>query len=284
MKPKPIGIIGGSGLYEMEALKITERKKIETPFGDASDEFVAGELSEVPVIFLARHGQGHRILPSEINYRANIWGFKSLGVERILSVSAVGSLKEEIEPGHLVFVDQFVDRTARRISTFFGDGVVAHVALADPICPSLRASLAQAAQELKLNFHPKGTYICIEGPQFSTRAESNIYRGFQADLIGMTNVTEAKLAREAEICYATIALSTDYDCWHPEHDSVTADQVIQTLVANVEKARRLLQGVLPLLKGERTCACGRALKHAVVTDRKKIPESTRRRLSLLLGD
>lgn len=283
MTQKRVGIIGGSGLYEMDELEITERSKLETPFGEASDEFVLGRLSGVDVVFLARHGRGHRILPSEINYRANIWGMKKLGVEQILSVSAVGSLKEEIEPGQLVFVDQFIDRTYRRNASFFGEGAVAHVALADPICPQVRDSLSQAATEIKLTTHPQGTYLCIEGPQFSTKAESHLYRSWNCDVIGMTNVTEAKLSREAQICYATIALATDFDCWHPHHDSVTADQVIQTLLANVEKAKKLLRTVLPMLPKERNCVCARAMKNAMVTDKLMIPQTTKNRLKLILG-
>ncbi len=278
-----IGIIGGSGLYEMEELTITEKTKLETPFGEPSDEYVVGKLSGREVVFLARHGRGHRILPSEINYRANIWGMKKLGVEQILSVSAVGSLKEEIAPGNLVFVDQFIDRTYRRNPTFFGEGVVAHAALADPICKVLRQSLTQVAAKNKITHHPQGTYICIEGPQFSTKAESKLYRSWDCDVIGMTNVTEAKLAREAQLCYATIALSTDYDCWHESHDSVTADQVIQTLLANVEKAKTLLREVLPTLPQERTCSCVRAMKNAVVTDKLMTSHAAKSRLQLIVG-
>jgi 5'-methylthioadenosine phosphorylase len=277
-----VGVIGGSGLYEMEELTVKERVKLETPFGNPSDELVVGSLGGVEVVFLARHGRGHRLLPSEINYRANLWSMKKLGVEQILSVSAVGSLKEEIAPGHLVFVDQFIDRTYRRNPSFFGEGVVAHVALAEPICGKLREALSKAASDLGLMSHPKGTYICIEGPQFSTKSESGLYRSWEADVIGMTNATEAKLAREAQICYATIALATDYDCWHSEHDSVTADQVIQTLLANVEKARRLLCKTLPLLPEERACPCARALKNAVVTDKLMIGDAAKKRLRLIL--
>jgi 5'-methylthioadenosine phosphorylase len=283
MTSNRIGVIGGSGLYEMDELQITERVKLETPFGEPSDEFVVGQLSGLEVVFLARHARGHRILPSEINYRANIWGMKMLKVEQILSVSAVGSLKEEIEPGHLVFVDQFIDRTYRRNPSFFGEGAVAHVSLADPICAEMRRSLEKASTELKFAHHPKGVYLCIEGPQFSTKAESHLYRSWNCDVIGMTNVTEAKVAREAQLCYATIALATDYDCWHPHHDSVTADQVIQTLLANVEKAKKLVRTVLPLLPKERKCACSRAVRNALVTDKLMIPQTTKARLQLILG-
>ncbi len=283
MSQKRIGIIGGSGLYEMEELKIVEKVKLETPFGDPSDEFVLGQLSGREVVFLARHGRGHRILPSEINYRANIWGMKKLGVGQILSVSAVGSLKEEIAPGHLVFVDQFIDRTYRRIPTFFGESVVAHVALAEPVCATMRATLSKTSQKLKLTSHAQGTYICIEGPQFSTKAESNLYRSWNCDVIGMTNVTEAKLSREAQICYATIALSTDYDCWHTEHESVTAVQVVKTLLANVEKAKKLIVAVLPELSEERTCPCSHAIRHAIVTDKLMRSQASKNRLKIIIG-
>ncbi|MBF0492478.1 MAG: S-methyl-5'-thioadenosine phosphorylase [Deltaproteobacteria bacterium] len=265
----------------MKELEITEKKKVTTPFGDPSAEFVLGKLSGREVVFLARHGQGHRLTPSEVNYRANIWGLKSLGVRQILSVSAVGSLKEEIEPGQLVFVDQFIDRTYKRISTFFGEGVVAHVTLADPVCSDLRKAFLPIAKKLDIPHRVQGTYVCMEGPQFSTKAESNIYRSWNADVIGMTNVTEAKLAREAQLCYATIALATDYDCWHPHHDSVTVEQVIQTLLANVEKARRFLVALIQELAVERHCACCSALKNAIITDEKMIAEETKKRLDFL---
>lgn len=281
MVSRRVGVIGGSGLYEMEELEILERARLETPFGNPSDEFVLGRLAGVEAVFLARHGRGHRILPTEINYRANIWGMKTLGVRQILSVSAVGSLKEEIAPGDLVFVDQFIDRTAQRISTFFGEGLVAHVAFGDPICPTLVGPLAKASQALGFKFHPKGSYVCIEGPQFSTKAESHLYRSWGADVIGMTNVTEAKLAREAQICYATIALATDYDCWHPHHDSVTTDQVLQTLFANVEKARKLVTRSVSLLPVERHCGCAKALSHAVATDKLMISDTAKKRLKVL---
>lgn len=267
MKTGRIGIIGGSGLYEMESFEVLERAKLETPFGEASDDFVLGKFAGREVVFLARHGKGHRLTPSEINYRANIWGMKVLGVEQILSVSAVGSLKEEIEPGHLVFIDQFIDRTTLRKATFFGEGIVAHVPLAEPICSILREKLSAEAQKLKFVHHAKGTYVCMEGPQFSTKAESNLYRSWGADVIGMTNLTEAKLAREAQICYSTIALSTDYDCWHPHHDSVTTEQVMATMSANINNAKKLLQSVLPHLPQTRSCSCATTLRHAVVTDK-----------------
>jgi len=276
-----IGIIGGSGLYEMKGLTVLEEKKVSTPFGDPSEVFVLGRIAEQEVVFLARHGRGHRFLPSEINYRANIWALKELGVKQILSVSAVGSLKEEIAPGHLVFVDQFIDRTYHRVSSFFGEGMVAHVALAHPICERMRKKLNETAKGLKFKSHEKGTYICIEGPQFSTQAESHLYRTWKADVIGMTNVTEAKLAREAQICYATVALSTDYDCWHADHDSVTADQVIQTLNANVDKAQQLILEYIPRLQETVPCPCHTALRHAVVTSEKIIESKNLTKLSFL---
>ncbi len=276
-----LGIIGGSGLYEMKELKLLEEKKVTTPFGDPSEVLVLGEIAGQEVVFLARHGRGHRLLPSEINYRANIWALKELGVRQILSVSAVGSLKEEIVPGHLVFVDQFIDRTYHRTSTFFGEGMVAHVAMAHPICSRIRTKLHETAQRLNFKFHEKGTYVCIEGPQFSTQSESYLYRTWNADVIGMTNVTEAKLAREAQLCYATVALSTDYDCWHADHDSVTADQVIQTLNANVDKARRLILEIIPQLKENPMCSCQQALRHAVVTSEQSISESNLKKLNFL---
>lgn len=267
MKAGRIGIIGGSGLYEMESFEVLERAKLNTPFGEASDDFVLGKFEGREVVFLARHGKGHRLTPSEINYRANIWGMKVLGVEQILSVSAVGSLKEEIAPGHLVFVDQFIDRTTLRKATFFGDGIVAHVPLAEPICSVLRETLATLADKLQFVHHKKGTYICMEGPQFSTKAESKLYQSWGADVIGMTNLTEAKLAREAQICYSTIALSTDYDCWHPDHDSVTTEQVMATMSANIHNAKKLLQSALSQLPQIRSCSCASTLRHAVVTDK-----------------
>ena len=276
-----IGIIGGSGLYEMKELEIIEKKKVSTPYGDPSADFVLGKLSGREVVFLARHGQGHRFTPSEVNYRANIWGLKSLGVRQILSVSAVGSLKEEIEPGRLVFVDQFIDKTFRRPSTFFGEGIVAHVGFADPVCSALHQAFPAIAQKLDIPYQAKGTYVCMEGPQFSTKAESELHRSWKADVIGMTNVTEAKLAREAQLCYATIALSTDYDCWHPHHDSVTVDQVVQTLLANVEKAKKFLSHLIQQLNPERTCTCGQSLKHALLTDEKIISEEAKKKLDFL---
>lgn len=283
MKSGRVGIIGGSGLYEMESFEVLERVKLETPFGDPSDEFILGKFEGREVVFLSRHGRGHRYTPSEVNYRANIWGMKTLGVEQILSVSAVGSLKEEIEPGHLVFIDQFIDRTYLRKASFFGEGVVAHVSFADPICKNLRELFSKTAQELGYPSHDSGTYICMEGPQFSTKAESNLYRSWGADVIGMTNLTEAKLAREAQICYSTVALSTDYDCWHPEHDSVTTEQVMATMSANIEKAKKLVQKVIAQLAQERTCLCSHSLRHAVVTDKLNMGVQGKKILNILSG-
>lgn len=284
VKSGRIGIIGGSGLYEMETFEVLERAKLKTPFGDPSDDFVLGKFAGREVVFLARHGKGHRFTPSEINYRANIFGMKTLGVDQIVSVSAVGSLKEEIVPGHLVFVDQFIDRTMLRKATFFGEGLVAHVPLAEPICSILRLKLVEVAKTLKLNHHEKGTYLCMEGPQFSTKAESNLYRSWNADVIGMTNLTEAKLAREAQICYSTVALSTDYDCWHPHHDSVTTEQVMATMSANIENAKKLIQQVLPLLPHERSCVCSHVLRHAVVTDKLAMSTQGKKILDVLRKD
>jgi len=283
MKQPKIAIIGGSGLYEMEGLKILEERSVETPFGDPSDDFVIGELEGVTVAFLARHAKGHRILPSELNFRANIYAIKKLGCEFILSVSAVGSLKEEIEPGHLVMVDQFIDRTFARNGTFFGDGIVAHVSFADPICPVLREKLHATALAEGMVSHEKGTYVCMEGPMFSTKAESRLYRSWGADVIGMTNLQEAKLAREAELCYATMALSTDYDCWHEEHASVTAEMVVATLHKNVKTAQQVLRKVLPKVEQARDCPCSRALRHAIVTNKLLVPEETKKKLKLIYG-
>ncbi|MCE9624599.1 MAG: S-methyl-5'-thioadenosine phosphorylase [Deltaproteobacteria bacterium] len=283
MKAPKIAIIGGSGLYEMEGLKVLEERSVETPFGDPSDDFVIGELEGVTVAFLARHSKGHRLLPSELNFRANIYAVKKLGCEYILSVSAVGSLKEEIAPGHLVMVDQFIDRTFARKGTFFGDGIVAHVSFAEPVCPVLRGKLHGAALGSGAISHEKGTYVCMEGPMFSTKAESRLYRSWGADVIGMTNLQEAKLAREAEICYATMALSTDYDCWHEEHDSVTADMVIATLRKNVKAAQQVIRKVLPTVVGPRDCLCSRALRNAIVTNKLLVPEDTKQKLKLIYG-
>jgi 5'-methylthioadenosine phosphorylase len=276
-----LGVIGGSGLYHMKELKILEKVVVETPYGSPSDEVVLGELMGARLAFLPRHGAGHFIPPSEINFRANIFAMKKLGVERILSVSAVGSMKEELVPGHFSIPDQFIDRTTRRISTFFTTGLVGHVSLADPICPELSQTLIGAAKEAGTTVHEGGTYICIEGPQFSTRAESNLYRQWGVDIIGMTNVTEAKLAREAGICYATLALVTDYDCWLEEEEPVTLEAVLKIMGENVEKAQTAIKAMVTQLQDKRTCSCGSAASTAVVTDKKLIPEKLRQDLSIL---
>jgi len=278
-----IGIIGGSGLYSMPGLTDIHEVEPQTPFGAPSDAYVLGALEGKKVAFLARHGRGHRLLPSELNFRANIYGFKQLGVERILSVSAVGSLKEEHKPLEFVIPDQFVDRTRHRVDTFFGDGVVAHVAFADPVCPQLSEAVAAACQKANVVGKRGGTYICMEGPQFSTKAESNLYRSWGMDVIGMTNLQEAKLAREAEICYATVAMVTDYDCWHPHHDSVTVDQIVAVLLKNAENACNVVRETVAAMPKDRTCKCGSALAHTILTDRARIPQATKERLKLILG-
>jgi 5'-methylthioadenosine phosphorylase len=278
-----IGIIGGSGLYSMPGLTGIQEVALETPFGAPSDAYVLGTLEGENVAFLARHGRGHRILPSELNFRANIHGFKQLGVERIVSVSAVGSLKEEHRPLEFVIPDQFVDRTRHRVDTFFGDGVVAHIAFADPICPQLSEVVGAACAKAKVVGKRGGTYLCMEGPQFSTKAESNLYRSWGMDVIGMTNLQEAKLAREAEICYVTVAMVTDYDCWHPHHDSVTVDQIVAVLVKNAENACNVVRESVAAMPKDRTCKCGSALAHAILTDRAQIPVATRERLKLIAG-
>ncbi len=277
-----IGVIGGSGLYEMAEL--TERREIDvsTPFGDPSDAFILGELEGKSVAFLSRHGRGHRYSPSEVPYLANIYGMKSLGVEAIFSASATGSLREHIEPLHVVIPDQFFDRTRGRRATFFGDGVVAHVAFADPLCPGMRRVLGDAADAAGCTNHKGGTYVCIEGPQFSTKAESELYRAWGMDIIGMTNLTEAKLAREAGICYATLAMVTDYDCWHPEHDTVTAEMIIANLMQNVADAQNIVRGAVATFNGDAECGCRSALANAVLTNPDAIPKKTRQRLALLL--
>jgi 5'-methylthioadenosine phosphorylase len=277
-----IGIIGGSGLYSMPGLTDIREVRQQTPFGDASDAYVLGTLEGRKVAFLARHGRGHRILPSELNFRANIYGFKQLGVERILSVSAVGSLKEEHKPLEFVIPDQFFDRTRHRVDTFFGDGIVAHIAFAEPICPELARSVEGACRAAGVTGKHGGTYLCMEGPQFSTIAESNVYRSWGMDVIGMTNLQEAKLAREAEICYVTVAMVTDYDCWHPHHDSVTVDQIVAVLLKNAENASKVVRQAVAAMPSARSCKCGSALAHAILTDRDKIPAATRQKLSLIL--
>lgn len=277
-----IGIIGGSGLYDMKVLENKEYVEIKTPFGLPSDKFITGQLDSREVVFLPRHGQGHGILPSELNFKANIYGLKSLGVEQILSVSAVGSLKEEIAPGDIVIPFQFYDHTKFRPSTFFGNGVVAHLSFADPICLDMADKVYRATQKVGAKVHKGGTYICIEGPHFSTRAESNIYRSWGMDIIGMTNVNEAKLAREAEICYVTIALSTDYDCWH-EEESVTADSVLEVIKKNVQMAQKIIVESVKMISENRKCSCNNALENAIVTDPKTIPDDTKKNLKLIIG-
>jgi len=277
-----IGIIGGSGLYSMPGLGTIKEVRLKTPFGKPSEAYVVGTLEGRNVAFLARHGRGHRILPTELNFRANIHGFKQLGVERILSISAVGSLKEEHKPLDFVIPEQFFDRTRHRIDTFFGNGIVAHIAFADPICPELARVVETACKTAGVTGKRGGTYLCMEGPQFSTRAESNVYRSWNMDVIGMTNLQEAKLAREAEICYVTIAMVTDYDCWHPRHDSVTVDQVVAVLVKNAEDATRVIRQTVAAMPSGRDCKCGSALAHAILTDRDKISAATRQKLKLIL--
>jgi 5'-methylthioadenosine phosphorylase len=266
----------------MESFQNTEEVALETPWGSPSDHYVVGELHGQRVAFLSRHGRGHRLTPSEINYRANIFGMKMLGVERILSLSAVGSLKEDLHPREFVLPDQFFDRTRGRASTFFGEGLVAHVSFAEPVCPQLSGVAEQASRTAGVKVKRGGTYVCMEGPAFSTKAESNLYRSWDMDLIGMTNLQEAKLAREAEICYVTIAMVTDYDCWHPEHDAVTVDDILGHLLANAQNAQRVISEAIRNMPADRTCRCGSALRHAILTDRKAIPEEARRKLGLLV--
>jgi 5'-methylthioadenosine phosphorylase len=282
MTPK-IGIIGGSGLYSMPGFEAEEERRLDTPFGAPSDVYVVGRLEGQDVAFLARHGRGHRISPSELNFRANIWGMKSLGVERIVSLSAVGSLKEEHKPLDFVLPDQFVDRTRGRASTFFGDGLVAHISFAHPICGDLARVVHHAAASAGVTAKLGGAYLCMEGPAFSTLAESNLYRSWGMDVIGMTNLQEAKLAREAEMCYVTVAMVTDYDCWHPDHDAVTVNDIIANLTQNAANAAKVVAATVRAMPEERNCKCGSALSHALITDRKAIPEVTRRRLELLVG-
>ena len=278
-----IGIIGGSGLYSMPGFEAHEERVLETPWGAPSDAFVVGRLAGKDVAFLARHGRGHRLSPSELNFRANIYGMKMLGVERILSLSAVGSLKEEHQPLDFVLPDQFVDRTLGRVSTFFGEGLVAHISFAHPVCPQLARVAHGAAQALGITAKLGGTYLCMEGPAFSTLAESKLYRSWGMDVIGMTNLQEAKLAREAEICYTTIAMVTDYDCWHPDHEAVTVNHIIANLTANAASAAKLVAEAVRVMPAARECKCGSALAHALITDRKAIPEATRKKLELLVG-
>jgi 5'-methylthioadenosine phosphorylase len=278
-----IGIIGGSGLYDMAELTDREERTISTPFGDPSGSYVLATLRGKRVAFLARHGVGHRLMPTELNYRANIFGMKTLGVQYILSASAVGSLQERYVPQHLVIPDQFFDRTRGRISTFFGRGLVVHVAFAHPVCATLGAVAFDACTAVGATVHRGGTYVCMEGPQFSTLAESKLYRTWGMDIIGMTNLQEAKLAREAEICYSTIALVTDYDCWHPDHDSVTVDMIVQNLVANAKTAQQVIAEAVSRLPYERTCECAHALQHAIITRPEHVPEQIKRELGPIIG-
>jgi 5'-methylthioadenosine phosphorylase len=278
-----IAIIGGSGLYSMPGLTNAKETRVKTPFGDPSDRIVTGILEGKRVAFLARHGRGHRLLPGELNFRANIYAMKLLGVERILSVSAVGSLQEDLSPGEFLVPDQFFDRTKGRVSTFFGNGLVAHVAFDKPTCGELSRVLADACVSVAVPVHRKGTYICMEGPQFSTLAEAHFHRAMKFDVIGMTNVTEAKLAREAELCYATVAMITDYDCWHPEHESVTASTILATLHQNAINAQNVIREAVKTMPTARHCKCGSALAHALVTDLKIVPAKTKRNLSAILS-
>jgi 5'-methylthioadenosine phosphorylase len=278
-----IGIIGGTGLYQMDGFTDVREVRVETPFGSPSDSLFVGSLDGRRVAFLPRHARGHRILPHELNFRANVFAMKKLGVEWILSVSAVGSLKERYEPLHVVVPDQFIDRTRQRKSTFFGNGLVAHVAFAHPFCRNLSKLMAEACTEAGATHHVGGTYVCMEGPQFSTLAESELYRSWGADLIGMTNLQEAKLAREAEICYATLAMVTDYDCWHPDHDAVTAEQIMGVLGRNAETARKVLRAAVRRLPIPRGCECATALKYALITAPELVPESVKRDLEPIVG-
>jgi 5'-methylthioadenosine phosphorylase len=278
-----IGIIGGSGLYNLPGIERVREVRLATPFGRPSGAYVLGELQGRKVAFLSRHGRGHILLPTEVNSCANIFGFKKLGVERIISVSAVGSLKEEYRPTDMALPAQFFDRTRQRPSTFFGEGLVAHISFDKPVCSTVVETLAAACQEVGVPCHQGGTYVCMEGPAFSTQAESNVYRSWGMDLIGMTSLPEAKLAREAEICYATLAMVTDYDCWHPEHDTVTINLVLGYLTKNVANSQNILLKAIRALPRERNCPCASALAHAILTDRKSIPQKTKKRLALLVG-
>ena len=278
-----IGIIGGSGLYAMKGLTDSKEIRVKTPFGDPSEAIVTGTLEGKRVAFLARHGRGHRILPTEINFRANIYALKLLGVDRVISVSAVGSLKEELAPGEFLVTDQFVDRTRNRVSTFFGAGLVAHVTFDKPTCPQVSRVLADACVHGGVKVHGKGTYVCMEGPQFSTLAEAHMHRSMNFDVIGMTNVTEAKLAREAELCYGTIAMITDYDCWHPNHESVTGAQIIATLNQNAENAQQVVREAVKALPIAHQCKCDSALAHALITNPKLVPTATKKRLKAIIG-
>ena len=283
MQQAEIGIIGGSGLYSMPGLTGIQEVRLDTPFGEPSDAFVVGTLNGRKVAFLSRHGRGHRLMPTELPYRANIHGFKQLGVERIVSLSAVGSLKEEHKPMDFVIPDQFVDRTRHRVDTFFGEGLVAHIGFGEPICPEAAKFVAEACQRAGVNAKLGGSYLNMEGPQFSTKAESNLYRSWGMDVIGMTNLTEARLAREAELCYVTVAMVTDYDCWHPDHDHVTVEQIIRVLTRNAENAANVVRETVAVLPKERGCKCGSALSHAIITQKDTVPAATLQKLKLIVG-
>jgi len=278
-----LGIIGGSGLYEMEGLRNVRRVTVRTPFGEPSDALTVGELQGRTLAFLPRHGRGHRLSPSQINYRANVYAMKKIGADAILSISAVGSMKERIRPGDIVVVDQFYDHTRIRPNTFFEGGIAGHIAFADPVCPALAGVVYDASRRAVRRVHRGGTYLCMEGPAFSTRAESTIYRKWGVDVIGMTNMPEAKLAREAELCYATLALATDYDCWHETEEDVTVGSILAILKTNVENSKKIVREVARRLPSPDGCHCREALRHALITDRKRIPAATRKRLSLLIG-
>ena len=277
-----IGVIGGSGLYQIESLRQLREVRVRTPFGPPSDAYLVGELSGVKIAFLSRHGRGHRLMPSEINYRANLFGLKLLGVRQVISVSAVGSMKESRHPGEIVIPDQFIDLTKQRVSTFLGRGVVGHVGFGDPVCAELAARLEEAGGRIGATVHRGGTYVCIEGPQFSTRAESNLYRSWGVDVIGMTNATEAKLAREAQLCYATVALITDYDCWHQTAEPVTVEAILQLLHLNAELAKRLIAEAVPKIPEVRACACGSALRDAIVSRPDAMTAEAGRRVAVLM--
>ena len=283
MVEKLLGVIGGSGLYQMNGLEVIEKVTVSTPFGSPSDSIIIGKLAGVKLAFLPRHGVGHVIPPSEINFRANIFAMKKIGVERIISISAVGGMKENMPPGHFVVPHQFIDKTYKRISTFFTEGMVGHVSMADPVCLSTAGTLFNAAQKAGANVHEGGTYICIEGPQFSSRAESLLYRQWGVDVIGMTNVTEAKLAREAGICYSTLALVTDFDCWHIDEEPVTLEAVLEIMHENVEQAQKVIKELIPMLGSIEPCSCCDAAKFAVVTVPEKIPQKLKDELSILFG-
>ena len=283
MEKIEIGLIGGSGLYQMEELKDVEEIEVDTPFGSPSDSYIVGTLSGRKVAFLSRHSRGHRLLPSEINYRANIFGFKMLGVEWIISASAVGSMREDRKPMDIVIPDQFFDRTKNRKATFFGDGIAIHISFAEPLCPTLSQILLEAGQQVKCTIYKGGTYLCMEGPQFSTKAESFIYRSWGVDVIGMTNLTEAKLAREAEICYATLALVTDYDVWHEVEEEVSVGVIVEILQKNAETAQRIMKAAINAIPQERNCSCARALEGAIITDKSLISKDLKKKLSLIIG-